>query len=57
MFYKVSELNSVRNRRADRKYYDLSLCPVTGCTASFESNIELDTHIAANQHQVPIETQ
>ena len=40
---------SVQNRRADRKYHDLSLCPVSGCTATFESSIELDAHIAANQ--------
>jgi hypothetical protein len=25
---------------------------VTGCTATFESNIDLDTHIAANQHDI-----
>ena len=43
------------NRRADRKYFDLSICPVTGRTATFESSIELDVHIAANQHDVPNE--
>jgi hypothetical protein len=48
--------NSLRNRRADRKYHDLSLCSVSGCTAAFESSIELDAHIAANQHHIPRET-
>jgi hypothetical protein len=43
-------------RRADRQYYDLSLCPVSGCTAAFESSIELDAHIAANLHIVPDST-
>lgn len=37
-------------RRADRQYHDLFLCPVRGCTASFESNVELDSHVASNQH-------
>ena len=45
----------VLNRRADRKYFDLSICPVTGCTTTFESSIELDVHIAANQHDIPNE--
>ena len=40
------------NRRADRKYFDLSICRVTGCTATFESSIELDVHIAANQPDI-----
>ena len=41
------------NRRDDCKYFDLSICPVTGCTATIESSIELDVHIAANQHDIP----
>jgi hypothetical protein len=43
------------NRRTDRQYHDLSLCPVSGCTSTFESNIELNAHIAANQHTIPDE--
>ena len=43
------------NRRIDRRYHDLSLCPVNGCTATFESRIELDAHIAANLHTIPNE--
>ena len=42
----------VLNRRADRKYFDLSIYPVTGCTATFGSSIELDVHIAANKHDI-----
>ena len=45
----------VLNRRADRKYFDLSICPVTGCTSTFKSSIELDVRIAANQHDIPNE--
>ena len=45
----------VLNRRTDRKYFDLSIYPVTGCIATFESTIELDIHIAANQHDIPNE--
>ena len=29
------------------------LCPVNDCTASFESNADLESHIAANLHNVP----
>ena len=43
------------NRRIDRQYHDLSLCPVNGCTATFESRIELDEHISANLHTIPNE--
>jgi hypothetical protein len=32
------------------------MCSVSGCTATFESSIELDAHIAANQHSIPQET-
>ena len=42
-------------RRVDRQYHDLSLCPDNGCTATFESRIELDAHIAANLHIIPNE--
>lgn len=31
----------------------MSLCPVSGCTATFESNVELNAHIASNQHIIP----
>ncbi|CAM4817617.1 unnamed protein product [Rotaria magnacalcarata] len=43
---------AIPKRRADREYYDLLFCPVTGCTATFESNIELRAHIAANLHVI-----
>ena len=43
------------NRRIDRQYHDLTLCPVNGCTATFELRIELDAHIAANLHTIPNE--
>ena len=29
------------------------MCPVGGCTTTFESNTELESHIAANLHNVP----
>ena len=41
-----------KNRRNDRKHHFLILCPVTDCMASFESNPDLDLHIAANLHNV-----
>ncbi|CAF4962528.1 unnamed protein product [Rotaria magnacalcarata] len=51
--YKASNIASgISIKRADRKYYDLLFCPVTGCTATFESNIELSTHISANLHVI-----
>ncbi len=31
----------------------MPFCPVSGCTAAFESNVELNAHIAANQHIIP----
>ena len=31
----------------------MSLCSVSGCTATFESNVELNAHIASNQHIIP----
>ncbi|CAF4669746.1 unnamed protein product, partial [Rotaria magnacalcarata] len=40
------------NWRADREYYDLLFCSAAGCTATFESNIELSAHIAANLHVI-----
>ncbi|CAF4064817.1 unnamed protein product [Rotaria magnacalcarata] len=51
--YKASNIGSgISIKRADREYYDLLFCPVTGCTATFESNIELSAHISANQHVI-----
>ena len=41
------------NRRNDRKHHFLILCPVIDCMASFESNSDLDSHIAANLHNIP----
>ena len=40
------------NRREDRKHHFLTLCPVSGCTASFESEADLESHIAANLQDV-----
>ena len=40
------------NRRTDRKHHFFTLCPVSGCTATFESNVDLESHIAANLHNV-----
>ena len=31
-------------------HHYLSICPVSACTDTFESNTELDAHIAANLH-------
>ena len=33
-------------------HHYLSICPVRACTDTFESNTELDAHIAANLHNV-----
>ena len=30
----------------------MTLCPVSGCTATFESDADLESHIAANLHDV-----
>ena len=46
-------LTLFNNRRNDRKHHFLILCPVTDCMTSFESNSDLDSHIAANLHYVP----
>ncbi|CAF3022156.1 unnamed protein product [Rotaria sp. Silwood2] len=46
----VAEIIPGAGIRADREYYDLLFCPVTGCTATFKSNIELDVHIATDLH-------
>ncbi|CAF4058673.1 unnamed protein product [Rotaria magnacalcarata] len=51
--YKASNIGSgISIKRADHEYYDLLFCPVTGCTATFESNIELSVHISANLHVI-----
>ncbi|CAM4850770.1 unnamed protein product [Rotaria magnacalcarata] len=51
--YKASNIASgISIKRADREYYDLLFCPVTGSTATFESNIELSAHISANLHVI-----
>jgi len=41
------------NRKNDRRYYDLVLCPVNGCTSTFESDADLHEHIASNSHTIP----
>ena len=38
--------------RTDRRYYNLSICPIAGCQSSFESTEELDAHIASNIHSI-----
>ncbi|CAF4745315.1 unnamed protein product [Rotaria magnacalcarata] len=46
------QLSGAIQKRADREYYDLLFCSAAGCTATFESNIELSSHIAANLHVI-----
>ena len=41
------------NRKNDRRYYDLVLCPVNGCSSTFESDADLHEHIASNSHTIP----
>jgi hypothetical protein len=41
------------HRKNERRYYDLVLCPVNGCTSTFESDTELNAHIASNSHTIP----
>ena len=36
--------------RNDRRYHNLSICPVSGCQSTFESMEDLDAYIAANIH-------
>ncbi|CAF4225837.1 unnamed protein product [Rotaria magnacalcarata] len=45
--------STIPKQRNDRKHHFLILCPVSDCTASFESNADLESHIAANLHNVP----
>jgi len=52
-FFFTCTLAFLINRRADRQHHNLSICPASGCTATFESSIELDEHIAANLHVSP----
>ena len=40
-------------RRSDREHHEFLMCPVSGCTSTFEASTVLDSHIAANQHQIP----
>ncbi|CAF4463797.1 unnamed protein product [Rotaria magnacalcarata] len=46
------QLSGAIQKRADREYYDLLFCSAAGCTATFESNTELTSHIAANLHVI-----
>ncbi|CAF1620938.1 unnamed protein product [Adineta ricciae] len=46
------ESNIVSEQRNDRRHHFLKLCPVSGCTATFESNTDLESHISANLHNV-----
>ncbi|CAF1459131.1 unnamed protein product [Adineta ricciae] len=52
--YKASGIgNGISIKKNERQYYDLVLCPVNGCTDTFESDTELNAHIAANLHTIP----
>ena len=42
-------------RRKDCVHHQLLMCPVNGCTTTFESEENLDVHIAANLHKIPSE--
>ena len=46
------ELNFAIHRRVDRQYHDLSLCPDSSCTSTFESSVELGAYIPTNLHIV-----
>ena len=41
--------------RKDRVHHQLLMCPVNGCTTTFESEENLDAHIAVNLHKIPSE--
>ncbi|CAF2071961.1 unnamed protein product [Rotaria magnacalcarata] len=41
------------NKRNDRTHHQILMCPVNGCTSTFEFNEDLDSHIAANLHKIP----
>ena len=47
LFFNLSFLVS---RRADGQHYQLLFCPVSNCTMTFETNKELDAHIAIDLH-------
>ena len=42
-------------RRIDRVHHLLLMYPVNRCTTTFESEENLDAHIAANLHKIPPE--
>ncbi|CAF5068452.1 unnamed protein product, partial [Rotaria sp. Silwood1] len=46
------QANVVPKSRSDRRYHNLSICPIPGCQSSFETAEELDVHIAANIHTI-----
>jgi len=39
-------------RRNDRTHHCISWCPVSGCTVTFESSTKLESHIAADVHDI-----
>ncbi|CAF2101077.1 unnamed protein product [Rotaria magnacalcarata] len=41
------------NKRNDRTHHQFLMCPVNGCTSTFESAEDLDSHIAANLRKIP----
>ena len=60
VFHRKSEYDSSHYvyifpffRRSDREHHEFLMCPVSGCTSTFEASTDLDSHIAANQHQIP----
>ncbi|CAF3375308.1 unnamed protein product, partial [Rotaria socialis] len=41
------------NKRNDRIHHQFLMCPVNGCTSTFEFNEDLDSHMAVNLHKIP----
>ncbi|CAF3815144.1 unnamed protein product, partial [Rotaria magnacalcarata] len=40
-------------KRSDREHHHFFMCLLSGCTSTFESSTDLDSHISANLHKVP----
>lgn len=53
VFFRLQNI-SCDFRRSDREHHEFFMCPVNGCTSTFECSADLDSHIAANLHKIPV---
>ncbi|CAF4389073.1 unnamed protein product [Rotaria sp. Silwood2] len=50
----INNLKEIYNMRSDREHHQFPMCPVSECTTTFESNVDLDSHITANLHKISL---